>query len=68
MGFYLGQTLLCKLLDFETLKSKHGVVKKLINEQACSFWFRNSLPKEIKLSLNVKTFKKQLKDNIFSSQ
>ena len=28
-----------------------------------SFW--NSLPKEIKLSLNVKTFRKQLKDNIF---
>ena len=30
------------------------------------FW--NSLPKDIRLSLNVKTFRKQLKDNLFSSQ
>ena len=54
------------MANYNLRKNITNFASKGVKTSGPSFW--NSLPKEIKLSLNVKTFRKQLKDNIFSSQ
>ena len=54
------------MINYNLRKSRTNFASKGVKTSGAGFW--NSLPKEIKLSLNVKTFRKQLKDNIFSSQ
>ena len=52
--------------NYNLRKNRTNFASKGVKTAGPGFW--NSLPKEIKLSLNVKAFRKQLKDNIFSSQ
>ena len=54
------------MTNYNLRKNRTNFASKGVKTSGPGFW--NSLPKEIKLSLNVKTFRKQLKDNIFSSQ
>ena len=54
------------MANYNLRKNITNFASKGVKTSGPRFW--NSLPKEIKLSLNVKTFRKQLKDNIFSSQ
>ena len=54
------------MTNYNLRKNRTNSASKGVKTSGPGFW--NSLPKEIKLSLNVKTFRKQLKDNICSSQ
>ena len=54
------------MTNYNLRKNRTNFALKGVKTSELCFW--NSLPKEIILSLNVKTFRKQLKDNIFSSQ
>ena len=54
------------MTNYNLRKNRTNFASIGVKTSGPSFW--NSLPKEIKLSLNVKTFRKQLKDNIFSFQ